>query len=66
MCLFQTPKVPEVKAPTEYAQQRTPTRSDTGSAQERARMQRRRATQTLLTKQPQQLDSSAQKTLLGQ
>lgn len=64
MCMFSTPDAPEVKAPVRYAQQRTPTRRDTGNAQERAANRRKRATNTLLTDESS-VDYSGKKTLLG-
>ena len=66
MCIFGKPDVPDVKEPTRYAQQRSPTRRDTGGARERAESRRKRATGTLLTQNVGGVDSTSKKTLLGQ
>lgn len=59
------PDVPEVEAPTRYAQQRTPNRGDTGGAQDRAETRRKRATGTILTQNVSAVGDDAKKTLLG-
>lgn len=64
MCLFSTPKTPEVKEPERYQQQKTPTRQDTVGAQERATTNRKKATKTLLASH-QSDDNTRKKTLLG-
>ena len=52
--------------PVRYSQQKTPTRRDTGDAQERAEVRRKRATSTLLTRSyVPEVDETGAKTLLG-
>lgn len=65
MCMFGggsniTPPDPPVR----YQQQKTPTRQDTVSAQDRAASGRKRATQTLLATTTE-TDLTGKKTLLG-
>lgn len=64
MCLFNTPKTPDVEEPARYQQQKTPNRQDTVDAQTRASTNRKKATRTLLAAyQPD--ENTRKKTLLG-
>lgn len=66
MCAFGGGNSPEVEETVKYSQQKTPNRQDTGDAQERAEVNRRRATSTLLTRNyVPPVDETGKKTLLG-